>query len=133
MSGAANSNSDQPIPTIFSYDTRDLCCQSMRKICSGDQKIDYYKMKFSSRWKYEWKSSDKMGPRTLRQPNLRKVDLPWKGRSASILIDIRSSIKAIHKSNIEIMDIHNFNMGVYYSVMYIHNSISDTQTCIMEK
>ena len=25
----------------------------------------------------EWKSSDEMGPRTLRQPNLRKVDLPY--------------------------------------------------------
>ena len=29
----------------------------------------------------EWKSSDEMGPRTLRQPNLRKVDLPYGGKA----------------------------------------------------
>ena len=66
------------------------------------------------------------GPRKLRQPNLRKVDLPWKGRSVSPLIDIYSSIKAIHKSVFDIMDIHNSNMDVYNSVMYIHDSIMDT-------
>ena len=79
--------------------------------------------------------SDEMGPRILKQPNLRKVDLPWKGRSVSPLIDIQSSIKAIHKSVIDIMDIHKIfpDMGVYNSVMYIHNSITDIQTCIMEK
>ena len=29
----------------------------------------------------EWKSSGDMGPRTLRQPNLRKVDLPYRGKA----------------------------------------------------
>ena len=58
MLGPANSNSDQPIATFFSYDTRDLCCQGMHKIGSDDQKMNYVKMNFSSRWKYEWKSSD---------------------------------------------------------------------------
>ena len=29
----------------------------------------------------EWKSSDEMGPRTLRQPNLRKVDLLDRGKA----------------------------------------------------
>ena len=29
----------------------------------------------------EWKSSGEMGPRTLRQPNLRKVDLPYRGKA----------------------------------------------------
>ena len=45
----------------------------------------------------EWKSFGEMGPRTLRQPNLRKVrrpTVPWKGRNESPLIDIHSSIKA---------------------------------------
>ena len=31
------------------------------------------------------------------------------------------------------MDIHKSNMDVYNLVMYIHNSITDIQTCIMEK
>ena len=73
------------------------------------------------------------GPMTLRQPNLRTVNLPWKGRSVSQLIDIHSSIKAIHKSFNDIMDIHNSNMDVYNSIKYIHNSITDIQICIMEK
>ena len=51
----------------------------------------------------EWKSSDEMGPRTLRQPNMRKVDL-WIGRNESPLIDIHYSIKAIHESVIDIME-----------------------------
>ena len=71
-------------------------------------------------------------PRTLRQPNLRKVrrpTVPWKGRNESPLIDIHSSIKAIHQSVIDIMDIHNSNMDVYNPVMYIHNTITDIQTC----
>ena len=58
MLGPANSNSDQSTATIFSHDTRDLCCQGMHKIGSDDQKMNYDKMNFSSRWKYEWKSSD---------------------------------------------------------------------------
>ena len=29
----------------------------------------------------EWNSSDEMGPRTLRQPNLTKVDLPYRGKA----------------------------------------------------
>ena len=62
-----------------------------------------------------------MGPRILRQPNLRTVDLPWKGRSVSPLIDIHSSINALHKSVIDIMDVHNSRMDVYNSLMYIHN------------
>ena len=48
----------------------------------------------------EWKSFGEMGPRTLRQPNLRKVrrpTVPWKGRNESPLIDIHSSIKAINQ------------------------------------
>ena len=49
----------------------------------------------------------------------------WKGRNESPLIDIHSSIKAIHKSVIDIMSIHNSNMDVYDPVMYIHNSIMD--------
>ena len=69
----------------------------------------------------------------LRQPNMKKVDLPWKGRSVSPLIDIHSSIKAIYKSVIDIMDIHNSNMNIYNSVMYIRNSITDIQPCIIEK
>ena len=80
----------------------------------------------------EWKSFGEMGPRTLRQPNLRKVrrpTVPWKGRNESPLIDIHSSIKAIHQSVIDIMDIHNSNMDVYNPVMYIHNTITDIQTC----
>ena len=39
--------------------------------------------------------------------------VPWKGRNESPLIDIHSSIKAIHQSVIDIMDIHNSNMDVY--------------------
>ena len=42
---------------------------------------------------------------------------PWKGRNESLLIDIHSSIKAIHESVIDI-DIHNSNMDFYNSVMY---------------
>ena len=55
--------------------------------------------------------------------------VPWKGRNESPLIDIHSSIKAIHQSVIDIMDSHNSNMDVYNPVMYIHNSITDIQTC----
>ena len=77
----------------------------------------------------EWKSSDEMGPRTLRQPNLRKADLPLltmeRQKSKPFNQYIHSSIKAIHKSVIDIMDIHNSNTDVYNSVMYIHNSITD--------
>ena len=73
------------------------------------------------------------GPQDIkRQPNLRKVrrpTVPWKGRNESPLIDIHSSIKAIHQSVIDIMDIHNSNMDVYNPVMYIHNTITDIQTC----
>ena len=29
----------------------------------------------------KWKSSDEMGPRTLRQPNLSKIDLPYRGKA----------------------------------------------------
>ena len=50
--------------------------------------------------------------------------VPWKGRNESPLIDIHSSIKAIHQSVIDIMDMHNSNMDVYNPVMYIHNSIT---------
>ena len=55
--------------------------------------------------------------------------VPWKGRNESPLIDIHSSIKAIHQSVVDIMDIHNSNMDIYNPVMYIHNSITDIQTC----
>ena len=86
------------------------------------------------------KLADEMGPRTFRQPNLKKVDQPWKGRSVSPLINIHSSIKATDESVINIMDIHNSNMDVYNSVMDIHNSvmdihdlITDIHTCIIEK
>ena len=140
MLGPADSNSGQPTASIFSYDSRDLCCQGVCKICTNDPKMNHDKTKFSSRWKCEWKSSDEMGPRALRQPNLRKEDLPWKGRSVSPLINIHSSIKALHQSIIDVMDIHNSNMGVYNSlinihnsVTYIHNSISDIQWYIIEK
>ena len=79
----------------------------------------------------EWKSSGEMGPSTLRQPNLRKVDLPYLGKAEmkALLIDIHSSIKTIHQSVIDIMDIHNSSTDVYNPVMYIHNSITDIQTC----
>ena len=53
--------------------------------------------------------------------------VPWEGRNESSLIDFHSSIKAIHKSVIDIMDIHNSN------IMDVHNSNTDIQTCIMEK
>ena len=48
-----------------------------------------------------------------------------KGRKESPLINIYSSIKAIHQSVIDIMDINNSNMDIYDPVMYIHNSITD--------
>ena len=70
----------------------------------------------------EWKSSDEMGPRTLRQPNLREVNLPRKCRRVNPVIDIHSSIKVIHKSVIDIMDIHN-SMDGYNSVVHNHNSV----------
>ena len=57
----------------------------------------------------------------------------WKGRNESPLIDIRSSSKAFPKSVIDSIDIHNYKMDVYNPVIYIHNSITDIQTCIMEK
>ena len=60
-----------------------------------------------------------------------KPTVPWKGRNESPLIDIHSSIKAIHQSVIDIMDIHNSNMDVYNPVMYIHSSITDIQTYII--
>ena len=60
MLGRADSNSDQPIATMFVYDTRDLCCSGMHKNCSDDQKMNCDKNKFSSRWKCEWKASDEM-------------------------------------------------------------------------
>ena len=69
----------------------------------------------------EWKSFGEMGPRTLRQPNLRKVrrpTVPWKGRNESPLIDIHSSIKAIHQSVIDIMDIHNSNMDAVFPLTH---------------
>ena len=53
MLGPAHSNSDQTIAILFQYDTRDLCWQGMHNICSDDQKMNYDKMDFSSRWKYE--------------------------------------------------------------------------------
>ena len=91
------------------------------------------KIKFSSRWKCEWKSSDEMGPRILRQPKLRKIDLPWNGRSVSRLINIHSSIKATHESIKEIhnsnIDVYNSVMDVHNSVMYIHNPVTDIHTC----
>ena len=102
--------------------------------------MNYDKMKFSSRWKCDWKSSDEMGPRALSQPNLRKVDRPWKGRCVNLLINIHSSIKAIHESIIDIMDIHILMwMSIIQSWISIIQScisiesISDIQTCIMEK
>ena len=86
------------------------------------------------------KSSDEMGTGTLRQPNLRKVDLPWWDRSVSPIINIHSSIKAVYESIIDTMDIPNSNIYVYNSVMDIHNSViyfhssfTDIQTCIKEK
>ena len=112
----------------------------MRKIYSNDQKTNYDKNEFLSSWACEWESSDEMGSRTLRQPNQRKVNLPWKDKSWRPLIDIHSSTKAIYKSVIDIMDFHNCNMDVYNSVMdihnsamYIHNSITDIQTCVFGK
>ena len=51
---------------------------------------------------------------------------------------IHSSTKVIHTS-IDIMDVHNsdidFNsvMDIHNSTMYIHNLITDIQTCIMAK
>ena len=53
MLGPVNSNSEEPIATIFSYDTQDLCCQGMHRICSGDQTMNDDIINFSSRWKYE--------------------------------------------------------------------------------
>ena len=55
--------------------------------------------------------------------------VPWKGRNDPSLIDIHSSIKAIYKSAIYIMDIHNSKLDVYNPVLYIFNSITDIQTC----
>ena len=84
----------------------------------------------------EWKPSDEInGPQDIKttKSEENRPTVPRKGRNESPLIDIHSSIKAIHKSVIDIMDIHNSNMDVYNSVMYIHNSITDIQTCIMEK
>ena len=48
----------------------------------------------------EWKSSEEMGPRTLKQPNLRKVDLLWKIRTVSPLIDILRSRLSINQLSI---------------------------------
>ena len=76
MLGPAISNSDKPIATILHM--THACCQGIRMFCLAHQKMNYDKMKLFSCWKCEWKSSDEMGPRTLRQPNRRKVDLPWK-------------------------------------------------------
>ena len=66
---------------------------------------------------------------TKSSRKVRRPTVPWKGRNESPLIDIHSSIKAIHQSVIDIMDIHNSNMDVYNPVMYIHNTITDIQTC----
>ena len=53
---------------------------------------------------------------------------------------IHSSIMAIHKWIIEMMNIHNSNVNVYNSIMdshnsimYSHNLVTDMNTCIMEK
>ena len=55
-------------------------------------------------------------------------------------MDTHSSIVAIYKWNIEIMNIHNSHVNVYNSIMdshnsimYIHNLVTDMNTCIMEK
>ena len=45
--------------------------------------------------------------------------VPWKDRNESPLIDIHSSIKAIHQSVIDITDIHHTNMDVYNPVIMI--------------
>ena len=37
-------------------------CQGMWKICSDDQITNYDKIKFSSRWTFQWKSSDATKP-----------------------------------------------------------------------
>ena len=70
----------------------------------------------------EWKSFGEMGPRTLRQPNLRKVRrpiVPWKGRNESPLIDIHSSIKAI-----------SINQLLILWISIILTWMSITQSCI---
>ena len=88
-----------------------------------DQKMNYDQIKFLSSWTCEWKSSDEMGNRILSHPNQREVDLPWKGKNVSPLIDTQSSIKAIHKSIIDIMDIHNSIMYFSDSIIDVHNSV----------
>ena len=53
-SNLASADLCQTIATIFAYDmydTRDLCCQGMCKICSDDLTMKYDKVKFTSLWK----------------------------------------------------------------------------------
>ena len=96
----------------FSINQSLQCCRAHEtyavkacaKVRSDDQKMNHDKMTFSLCWKLEWKSSDEMDPKILRQPNLTKVDLPWKDMSVSPLINIHTSIKAIHESIIDIME-----------------------------
>ena len=59
MMGPANSFSDQPIATMFAYDT--YAVKECAKYVLMTRKLITKKVKFLSRWKYEWKSSDEMG------------------------------------------------------------------------
>ena len=59
MLGAANSSSDQPIATMFAYDT--YAVKECAKFVLMTRKLITIKCEISSRWKYEWKSSDEMG------------------------------------------------------------------------
>ena len=97
----------------------------------------------------EWKSSDEMGPRTLRQPNLRKVDLPYRGKaemkalsSISILrsrlsinqllilwISIILTWMAIIQSCISIIQLRISRLAEV--VMDIHDLIVDVNNYIM--
>ena len=120
MLGPANSNSDQPVTTIFAYDlwhTRPMLLRHAYNLFWWPEN-EVWQNQNEIFITLEWKSSDEMGPGHY----LREVDLPRKCRGVSPVIDIHSSIKAIHKSVIDIMDIHN-SMDGYNSVVHNHNSV----------
>ena len=63
------------------------------------------------------------GPQDIKAAESEGSRPPMERQSVSPLIDNQFSIKAIHKSIIDIIDIHNFIMDVYDSIIDIHNSV----------
>ena len=82
--------------------------------------MNYNEIKFSLSWTCEWKLSDEMGPKATKSEGSRLTMERQKCKPSNWypVFD-----KVIHKSITDIIDIHNFIMDVYDSIIDIDNSV----------